>query len=191
MKRKIGITVAMIGVTLLFGLPLHHAQQPQPTPTPCVDNHGPAPSVPAQPSAPAQPGVPAVPVAGQFGDVIFAPDLIMRRGRELELTGEQKSFMRAEIQKTTARFNELKWQLQETMEVLHETLKSNSVNDEQAMSQLDKVLDVEREVKRLHLGMGIRIKNQLTPEQQDKLRARMARNTADPVSSGALHKKSR
>jgi len=182
MKRRIGITVAMIGVTLLFGLPLHHAQQPQPTPTPCVDNHGPAPSVPARPSlparssGPAQPSVPAVPVAGQFGDVIFAPDLIMRRGRELELTGEQKSFMSAEIQKTTARFNELKWQLQEAIEVLHETLKSNSVNDEQAMSQLDKVLEVEREVKRLHFGMGLRIKNQLTPEQQDKLRARMARN---------------
>ncbi len=172
MKRRIGVTIAMIGVTLPFGLPLYHAQQPKPTLNPCVDNHGPAPSVPAQPS------VPAVPVAGQFGDVVFAPDLIMRRGRELELTGEQKSFMRAEIQKTTTRFNELKWQLQEAMEVLHETLKANSVNDEQALSQLDKVMDVEREVKRLHIGMGIRIKNQLTPEQQDKLRAGMARHTA-------------
>src|SRR5260370_38744897 len=57
------------------------------------------------------------------------------------------------------------------MEALHETMKANSVNEQQALTQLDKVLDSEREMKRLHIGMDIRIKNQLTPEQQAKLLA--------------------
>jgi hypothetical protein len=62
-------------------------------------------------------------------------------------------------------------QLQEAMEVLHQTMESDSVSEQQALIQLDKVLDVEREIKRLHIGMGIRLKNQLAPAQQEKLHA--------------------
>ena len=38
------------------------------------------------------------------------------------------------------------------------------------VAQLDKVLDVERELKHLHVGLVVAIKNLLTPEQQAKLR---------------------
>src|SRR5438876_760836 len=106
-----------------------------------------------------------------LGEAMFPPEMIMQHARELNLTDVQKQFMRAEIQKTTTRFNELQWQLQDAVEALHQTLKANPVNEEQALAQLDKVLDAEREIKRLHIGMGIRIKNQLTPEQQEKLMA--------------------
>jgi len=53
------------------------------------------------------------------------------------------------------------------MEALHETMKSTSVNEQQALAQLDKVLDIEREIKRLHIGLAMRLKNRLTPQQQD------------------------
>src|SRR5436305_7508608 len=106
-----------------------------------------------------------------LGEAMFPPEMIMQHARELNLSDAQKQFMRAEIQKTTTRFNELQWQLQDAVEALHQTLKANPVNEEQALAQLDKVLDAEREIKRLHIGMGIRIKNQLTPEQQAKLMA--------------------
>jgi len=104
-----------------------------------------------------------------MADSIFPPEMIMQHQRELGLTDEQKTFMRGEIQRTTTRFNELQWQLQDQMEALHDTVKSNSVNEQLALSQLDKVLDSEREIKRLHMEMAIRIKNKLTPEQQMKL----------------------
>lgn len=42
--------------------------------------------------------------------------------------------------------------------------------EQQALAQLDKVLDVEREVKRAQIGLMVRIKNKLTPEQQAQLR---------------------
>src|SRR3989442_10019095 len=105
-----------------------------------------------------------------LGDVMFPPDMIMGHARELGLTDEQKAFMRGEIQKTTAGFLELQWQLQDAMEALHQTMKSNAIDEQQALSQLDKVLDTERQIKRLHFSLGIRLKNQLTPEQQGKLR---------------------
>ena len=111
-----------------------------------------------------QPEKPRMP-EDPLGDAMFPPEMIMQHQRELALTDEQKTFMRGEIQRTTTRFNELQWQLQDAMESLHETMKSNSVNEPLALSQLDKVLDSEREIKRLHMELAIRIKNKLTPDQ--------------------------
>jgi hypothetical protein len=50
-------------------------------------------------------------------------------------------------------------------------MKANSVNEQLALSQLDKVLDGEREIKRAHMELAIRIKNKLTPDQQTKLQS--------------------
>jgi Spy/CpxP family protein refolding chaperone len=77
--------------------------------------------------------------------------------------------MRGEIQKTTMSFHDLQWKLQDQMELLHDIMKSPSVSEEQALSQLNKVLDIEREIKRLHFSLAVRIKNRLTPAQQDQL----------------------
>ncbi len=57
------------------------------------------------------------------------------------------------------------------MEALHETMKASSVNEQLALSQLDKILDGEREIKHAHVGLAIRIKNKLTAEQQAKLQS--------------------
>ena len=152
--------------------PQPQAQQPHPA-TPVAPGAKPIPAVPSTPSAPA---IPSVPPMDPLGDVMFPPDLILGHSREIILTAEQKSFMRGEIQKTTNRFNELQWALHDSMEDLHQVLEASSVNDQQALTLLDKVLDIEREIKRLHFGMGIRLKNKLTPDQQAKLQSiRMGR----------------
>ncbi len=102
---------------------------------------------------------------------VFPPELVMQHQREIALTDEQKAFLRGEIQRVTLRFTELQWQMQDGMEGLVSTLKGGSVNEQQALSQLDKILDTEREIKHLHVGLAVRIKNKLTPEQQSKLQA--------------------
>jgi len=100
---------------------------------------------------------------------MFPPDFILGHARQLGLTDEQKSYMRGEVQKTMNSFTELQWKLQDETEQLHETLKGSSVNEQQALAQLNKVLDIEREIKRLQIGLGVRLKNRLTPEQQLQL----------------------
>jgi Spy/CpxP family protein refolding chaperone len=152
MKKTIGLVVLAVAMALLSMAPVA-AQQPPPQ----------------QPDQPQQPRMPHPP-HDPLGDAMFPPEMIMQHQRELGLTDDQKTFMRGEINKTTARFNELQWQLQDAMEALHETMKSNTVNEQQALAQLDKVLDGEREIKRLHMELAIRIKNNLTPDQQTKLR---------------------
>jgi Spy/CpxP family protein refolding chaperone len=120
--------------------------------------------VPPQPEQPRAPKPPHDP----FGPM-FPPELVMQNQRELGLTEQQKTYMRTEIGKTSARFNDLQWQLHDAMEVLHQTMKANQVNEQQALAQLDRVLESEREIKRLHMELAIKIKNNLTPEQQHKL----------------------
>src|SRR5689334_3939370 len=125
------------------------------------------PNAPGADNLPNRP--PHPPNPDPLAHLMFPPDMIMNHARQLKLTDEQKTFMRTEIQKTMASFQDLQWKLQDQMELLQETMKSTSVNEQQALAQLDKVLDIEREIKRLHIGLAVRLKNQLTPEQQDQL----------------------
>jgi len=131
-----------------------------------------ADSVPNHPHPPGPPN--------PLDHLMFPPDMIMGHARQLNLTDEQKAYMRAEIQKTTTTYQELQWKLQDQSELLHETMKSTSVNEQQALAQLDKVLELEREIKRLHIGLAVRLKNRLTPEQQEQLnKMRMDHHPAD------------
>jgi len=118
------------------------------------------------------------PLGDPLADDMFSLDMIMQHQRELALTDAQKTFMRNEQQRSTTRFNELEWQLQDAMEALHETMKGVKVDEQLALTQLNKVLDAEREIKTLHMGMAIRIKNQLTSAQQMKLQT--MRNVFQP-----------
>ena len=106
-----------------------------------------------------------------LAEYVFPPELVMQHQREIGLTDEQKAFLRGEIQRVSLRFTELQWQIQDSMEGLVSTLKTESVNEQQALTQLDKILDTEREIKHLHVSLAVRIKNRLTPEQQAKLQA--------------------
>ncbi len=149
MKKIIGLTLMTIAVTLLaFGVAA--AQQPQP-------------------DQPQQPRMPPPPPPDMLNNSVFPPDVIMEHQREIGLTDQQKAFMRGEINKTSTVFNDLQWQLQDAMEALRDTMKADQVNEQLALAQLDKVLDAEREIKKLHMALAIRIKNNLTADQVQKL----------------------
>ena len=148
MKKIVCLTFLSLAIAMLTVTPVAAQQTPPPNAE--------------------QPGKPPRP-PDMLGDAMFPPEMIMQHQRELGLTDEQKAFMRGEINKTSARFNDLQWQLQDAMEALHETMKADQVNEQQALVQLDKVLDAEREIKKLHTALAIRIKNNLTPEQVQKL----------------------
>ncbi len=154
MKKRTGLLAAVFAAATLLCVVLVSAQQPEP-----------------QQPRPQQQPQPPPPPPDPLGDAIFPPEMVMQHQRELGLTDDQKTFMRGEINRTTTRFNELQWPLQDAMEALHETMKANSVNEQLALSQLDKVLDNEREMKRAQMELAIRIKNKLTPEQQMKLQS--------------------
>jgi len=180
----------VVALAMLFGVfTLTPAQQETPAPgvppRPVVP--GVAPQVAPMPGHPTpmtgqtpMPGHPAMagqqaprmphpPMPDPMHDVMFPPDMILGHSRQLNLTEDQKAYMRAEIQKTSTSFNELQWNLQDQMELLHEMMKASSVIEEQVLGQLNRVLDIERDIKRLHFGLAVRLKNRLTAAQQEQL----------------------
>jgi Spy/CpxP family protein refolding chaperone len=160
MKNKITASILVLVVAVVLTVVLAAAQQ-----------------------SPRPPQPPPPPEGDPLAPFIFPPELVMAHQREIGLTDEQKTFLRGEIQRVTLRFTELQWQLQDAMEGLATVMKESSVNEQQALSQLDKILDTEREIKHLHIGLAIRIKNKLTPEQQAKLQAMKRMGPRTPEST--------
>ena len=148
---------------------------PQPGPSQQPAQPGPQPSAPppqaarphqpGQPQQPPQPGQPSDPIA----ENLFPPELVMQHRQELGLTDEQRAAIKEEAIKASTRFSELQWQMQDEMETMANLVKGVSVDEQKVLAELDKILNIEREVKRTQLTLSIRIKNKLTSEQQMRL----------------------
>lgn len=100
---------------------------------------------------------------------LFAPELILQNQQAINLTADQKTFIRGEIQKAQAKFTDLQFQLQDEMEGLVTLIKQPHTDEDQALAQLEKILKIEREVKRAQISLMIRLKNELTADQRAKL----------------------
>lgn len=101
---------------------------------------------------------------------LFPPELIMQHQQKLELSEEQKNFFKGEVRKTQLLLTEFQWKLQDEVEKIAALFKPDQVDEQSATAQLEKVLNLERDIKRAQLAFLIRIKNKLTPEQQARLR---------------------
>jgi len=110
------------------------------------------------------------PPSDPIGENMFPPELVMQHQQALGLTDEQKTLLKTELRQAQTRFTELQWQLQDEMEKMVELVKQDRVDESQTLAQLDKILNLEREIKRAQIALLIRIKNRLSPEQQMKLR---------------------
>jgi Spy/CpxP family protein refolding chaperone len=104
-----------------------------------------------------------------IGENLIPPDLLMRHQQEIGLSADQKEFIKSEVLKAQARFTELQFQLAGEAEALISLVKQDRVDEQQTLSQLDKILALEREIKRAQFALVIRIKNRLTPEQYARL----------------------
>ena len=100
---------------------------------------------------------------------VFSPELVMQNQKAIGLQEAQKNAIREEILKAQSRFTELQWQLQDAMETLLALLQQSAPDEQKVLTELDKVLATEREVKRTQIALLVRIKNKLTPEQQARL----------------------
>jgi Spy/CpxP family protein refolding chaperone len=128
-----------------------------------------------QPPQPAQPHPP-----DPLAQNLFPPDLVMQHRQALGLSDEQKNAIKDEVLKASTRFTELQWQMQDEMETMASLTKGATVDEQRVLAELDKILGIEREVKRTQLSLTIRIKNKLTPEQQARLQEMQHRPLQPP-----------
>ena len=150
----------VVSVVLLIACATVWAQQPQMA--------GPGPGMGRQGPGMQRPG------AQQPGDFIggnfFPPELVMQNQKAIGLTKDQQTAIVTEMQKTVARFTELQWQQSAEGETMASLINKERVDEKEALAQLDKLLAIEDEIKRLNVTMLIKVKNVLTPEQQERLR---------------------
>jgi Spy/CpxP family protein refolding chaperone len=104
-----------------------------------------------------------------FGRSFYSPELVMQHQEAIGLSEEQKSSLKTEIRQAQVKFTELQWKLQDEAEKLVAIVKQPRIDEQQLLAQLDRVLSAEREVKRAQVTLMARIKNKLSPEQQQKL----------------------
>ena len=106
-----------------------------------------------------------------FEDNLFPPELIMQHQSALGLTAEQRATITDAVKGLQGQVIDVQWQMQEEQQKLAELLSQTSVQEAGALAQIDRVLDLERQIKKAHLAMLIRIKNTLSAEQQRQLLA--------------------
>ncbi|MFQ5737536.1 MAG: hypothetical protein ACE5JX_00850 [Acidobacteriota bacterium] len=107
---------------------------------------------------------------------LFPPELIMRHQQALELSDQQREYIVGQIQEAQSQFTSLQWSLEKEVQGMAAILETSAVPEAQVLSQLDKILDLERQIKRTHLLLGVRIRNQLTSEQLTRLKRMRNRN---------------
>ena len=104
-----------------------------------------------------------------FMQELYPPELIMRHGRDIGLSEAQRKAITQAVAETQATTLELQWDMQDAAQTLAELVSQDRVNEEAALEAAARVMEIEGRVKRAHLGLLIRIKNQLTPDQQQRL----------------------
>jgi Spy/CpxP family protein refolding chaperone len=110
------------------------------------------------------------PPSDPLGENLFPPELVMQHQQALGLSEEQKTFFKKKLREAQTLFTELQWRLQDEMEKMVALVKQDRVDESQTLAQLDKILNIEGDIKRMQIALLIKIKNGLTLEQQTKLR---------------------
>jgi Spy/CpxP family protein refolding chaperone len=100
---------------------------------------------------------------------LFAPELVFKYREAIGLDDAQSKGLKELVQKAQSKFLDLQWDMQAESGKLAQLLRSSRIDETAAVAQVEKVLDLEREVKKAQVSLLVRIKNLLTPAQQDKL----------------------
>ncbi|MDG2308083.1 MAG: periplasmic heavy metal sensor [Candidatus Binatia bacterium] len=116
---------------------------------------------------------------------LYPPEIIMRNQSELGLSDSQKTGIMAATRETRDALDPIQWELQEKQQSLTALVSAPTIDEAALLAQAEEVMGLEMQLKKQHLLLLVRIKNQLTPEQQQK--AKSLRGSGRRGSSGGGH----
>ena len=99
----------------------------------------------------------------------FPPELVMSHQSEIGLQDSQRAALTSAIQAAQGKFMDMQWKLSAEGEKMGRLLQGTQVDEAQVLDEVDRILNMEREIKKAQISLMVRIKNTLTPEQQKKL----------------------
>ncbi|NVJ85051.1 MAG: periplasmic heavy metal sensor [Algoriphagus sp.] len=104
-----------------------------------------------------------------FRKNLYSADQIMEAREKINLTDAQASKIKKIHAENAGEFSTLKWDLDEANTKLENMLQEPKIDPIAVTKQLDKVLELENQLKKKQLNTLVAIKNELTEDQIDKL----------------------
>ncbi len=104
-----------------------------------------------------------------WGRSFFPPELVMQHQSEIGLQDSQRASLTSAIQQAQGKFMDMQWKLSAEGEKMGRLLQGTQVDEAQVLDEVDRILSMEREIKKAQISLMVRIKNMLTPQQQAKL----------------------
>ncbi len=104
-----------------------------------------------------------------FSRYFFPPELVMAHQQEIALTDRQRVAIQDSMKEAQSKFVDMQFKMTALVETLQQLLRPAAVDEAKVLDQVDRVLSLERDIKRAQVTLMIRIKNQLTESQQATL----------------------
>ena len=100
---------------------------------------------------------------------LFPPDKVLGHAQEIGLDEAQRQSIRSELQKAQTRFLDFQFEMQPETEKMARLLQEKTPDETKILAQADRIMALEREVKKTQLTLLLRIRNLLTSAQQAKM----------------------
>ncbi len=118
---------------------------------------------------PAEVAAQVAPTESDPFEVLYTAEFVMQNRRAIGLNDEQRDAIGRMIQELQGRVVNLQFDQLDAVEELRDVLNAPRIDEDRALDQMERVLDVEKRIKQAHLQLLIRIKNVLNAEQQRML----------------------
>jgi Spy/CpxP family protein refolding chaperone len=128
-----------------------------------------AASLAAQGPPPGQRGPGPGPGPDDWSRNFFPPELVMQHQSEIGLQDAQRTALTSALQQAQGKFMDVQWKLSAEGEKMRRLLQGPQADETQVLEEVDRILALEREIKRAQISLMLRIKNTLTAPQQAKL----------------------
>lgn len=106
-----------------------------------------------------------------FKGKIYTTTNLMEEREAIALTEAQVAKIKKLHAENSGQFSTLKWDLDDATAKMKKMLDQPKINASEVSRQLDEVLRLENQMKRIQMSTMVAIKNELTPEQIEKLEA--------------------
>ncbi|SNS33916.1 Heavy-metal resistance [Belliella buryatensis] len=110
-------------------------------------------------------------VQGQdlFQGTLFPADLVMKNRDKISLSDQQADKIKAIHSKNAGEFSTLRWDLDAENEKLKKMLQEPKINSEAAQKQMDKILNLENQLKKKQFSNLLAIRGELNEKQAAEL----------------------
>lgn len=105
-----------------------------------------------------------------FQKELFSVDAVLKYRNEIGLSPQQVENIKKIYDDHIRLFNSKKWDLDAELVTLNKYLSQTTVDEKSSMAQMEKIMTLEDQLKRMKLGMLIKVKNELKEPQQAQLK---------------------